>query len=124
VRCVANSTPFLRPVWAYGGVMPGPEKREIWRIHAGLILAEMICIPAFLIEIVRALGGNTLSWAYVFEWPILGAYAIYMWRRLLLDVRGVPRPVRTSRPQPVDEEKLAEWNRYLDSVHRRDGGSE
>lgn len=104
--------------------MSEPSKREIWRIHVGLIVAEAICIPAFVIELARALGGNTLSWAYVFEWPILGAYAVYMWRRLLLDARGVPRPTRPSRGAPVDEERLAEWNRYLDSVHRRDGGSE
>ena len=104
--------------------MAKPENKEIWRIHAGLVLAEAICVPAFFIEIVRALGGNTLSWAYVFEWPILGTYAVYMWRRLLLDARGVPRRVRPTRDEKVDEEKLAEWNRYLDSVHRRDGGSE
>ena len=104
--------------------MATPEQREIWRIHAGLLLAEAICVPAFVIEVARALGGNTLSWAYVFEWPILGGYAIYMWRRLLNDARGVPRPEKSSSSAPVDEEKLAEWNRYLDSVHRRDGGSE
>ncbi len=42
--------------------------------------AEAICVSAFIVEISRALSGNILSWAYVVEWPILGAYAIYMWR--------------------------------------------
>lgn len=104
--------------------MSEPTRRELWRIHAGLILAETICIPAFIIEINRAVGGNTLSWAYVFEWPILGAYAVYMWRRLILDARGVPRRERRPSTQPIDQEKLDEWNRYLDTVHRREGGSE
>lgn len=104
--------------------MTKPDRREIWRIHAGLLLAEAICVPAFIIETLRALGGNTLSWAYVFEWPLLGAYAVYMWRRLLLDARGVPRPTRPTRDDAVDQERLAEWNRYLETVHRREGGSE
>lgn len=100
------------------------SRREIWRIHAGLALAQLICVPAFCIEISRAVGGNTLSWVYVVEWPILGGYAIYMWRRLLRDARGetLVRPTRSS-PE-VDEARLAEWNRYLDSVHRTERGGE
>lgn len=87
-------------------------------------MAQLICIPAFVIEISRALGGNTLSWVYVVEWPILGGYAVYMWRRLIRDARGEAR-TRTPRTAPaVDEEKLAEWNRYLETVHRRDSGTE
>jgi len=27
----------------------------------------------------RAIGGNGLSWAYVFEWPFFGCCAIYLW---------------------------------------------
>ena len=49
--------------------------RGTFKINLGLFLAELICIPAFVFELDRALGGNTLSWAYVFEWPLLGGYA-------------------------------------------------
>ena len=59
-----------------------------FRIHVGLVLAEIICWSAFIFEVKRAISGNTLSWAYVFEWPILGLYAIYMWKRLLREERG------------------------------------
>jgi hypothetical protein len=33
----------------------------------------------------RAYDGNTLSWAYTFEWPLFGGYAIYVWWQLIHD---------------------------------------
>lgn len=94
------------------------ETKNTFRINLGLFLAELICIPAFLFEVKRALGGNTLSWAYVFEWPLLGGYAIYMWRKLLQDERGE----RTRPPVVFDkvDPELDAWNAYLASVHQHD----
>jgi hypothetical protein len=93
------------------------EKRSTFKLNLGLVLAELICIPAFIIEVTRALDGNTLSWAYVFEWPLLGCYAVYMWRKLLQEERGeARRPVVTDEADP----RLDEWNAYLASVHQND----
>jgi hypothetical protein len=36
-------------------------------------------------QLDRALGGNTLSWAYTFEWPLFAVYAIYVWWQLIHD---------------------------------------
>ena len=36
-----------------------------------------------MFELGRAEGGNELSWAYVFEWPLLAIFAVYMWWKLL-----------------------------------------
>ncbi len=88
-----------------------------WGIHLGLFLAETICVSAFAIEMSRALSGNTLSWAYVVEWPVLGVYAIYMWRKLLKDE---PRATPSSSPDDADDEKLRAWNEYLDRLHQND----
>lgn len=98
------------------------QTKTEWRIHLGLVLAELICIPAFVIETKRALGGNTLSWAYVFEWPILGTYAVYVWRKLLREEHGVVKTSPASEPE--HDRQLEEWNAYLDKVHgkRQDGG--
>jgi hypothetical protein len=88
----------------------------------GLALAVSICVSAFAIEVVRAIDGNALSWAYVFEWPLLCGYAIYMWRRLVRDERGQP-------PRPVphgpgdDDAALAAWTRYLVDLHAFDAAS-
>jgi hypothetical protein len=94
------------------------QSGSMFRINLGLVLAELICLPAFIFEILRALGGNTLSWAYVFEWPLLGGYAVYMWHKLRQDVRG-QGPHRPVVFDEVDPE-LDAWNAYLASVHESD----
>jgi hypothetical protein len=33
----------------------------------------------------RALGGNGLSWAYTFEWPLFAAFGVVFWARTLRD---------------------------------------
>ncbi len=65
------------------------DKRRVWlspralRLHAVIL----VVVPAFLAlcvwQITRALGGNSLSWAYVFEWPLFAGYAVYMWWRFV-----------------------------------------
>ena len=95
--------------------LPRAERR---RIHLGLLLASLICMPAFVIELWRALGGNTLSWAYVFEWPALQGYALYMWRKLLHGDHEL-----TTSTNVLDEKtqgELDEWNAYLAKVHGRE----
>lgn len=86
----------------------------------GLLLAEVICLSAFYIEIRRAIGGNHLSWAYVFEWPIFAGYAVYVWKKLLSDERA-PSPDRApeirSAPPGEPDAALERYNDYLRSVH-------
>ena len=93
-----------------------PEKAL--RIHLGLLLAEAICVSAFIFELDRARSGNTLSWAYVFEWPVLGVYAVYVWRKLLRS--DTDSANRTESPTPNEVSALDEYNRYLDAAHRAD----
>ena len=93
------------------------KTKNAFRIHFGLFLAEVICIPAFFFELSRALDGNTLSWAYVVEWPFLALYAVYMWRKMLREERGldVRAPIDTSLD---DDPDLKAWNDYLAKVHQ------
>jgi hypothetical protein len=57
--------------------------RRALKLHAVIL----VVVPAFMAlcvwQITRALGGNSLSWAYVFEWPIFAGYAVYMWWRFV-----------------------------------------
>ena len=87
------------------------------------MLAEAICASAFVIEISRALGGNTLSWAYVFEWPILGGYGLYMWHQLVSEHRGGGSAAPQVLPEKSDT-ALAAYNEYLARVHAPDAESE
>ncbi len=78
------------------------DKRRVWlspralRLHAVIL----IVVPTFLAlcywQVTRALGGNSLSWAYVFEWPIFAGYAVYMWWRFVHEAaEGTPPAVST-----------------------------
>ena len=76
-------------------------KRQTWwspralRLHAVIL----VILPTFaglcIWQIQRALDGNGLSWAYVFEWPFFAGYAIYMWWRFLHEG---PAPSSETRP--------------------------
>jgi len=91
-----------------------------FRSHIGLALAEIICISAFAIEIHRALSGNELSWAYVFEWPLFAGYAVYMWHKLINDDdNDETSPVHEASLEPKSDEALATYNDYLRSVHAK-----
>jgi hypothetical protein len=63
--------------------------RQTWlsRQAIGLHAVIIVIVPTFAAlcdwQVHRALSGNQLSWAYVFEWPFFGGYAIYMWWRIL-----------------------------------------
>jgi hypothetical protein len=63
----------------------------------GLHVILLILLPTFALltrwQLSRALGGNTLSWAYTFEWPLFAGYAIYVWWQLVHE-SGVTRAAR------------------------------
>lgn len=73
---------------------------EALKLHATLVASLAFCVLAFWFELRRAEGGNELSWAYVFEWPLLGGFAIYMWRKFL-------HPGEKSTKQRKSSEKVA-----------------
>jgi hypothetical protein len=69
--------------------------RRIWltRRAIGLHVVIIVIVPTFAAlcnwQVHRALGGNDLSWAYVFEWPFFAGYAVYMWWRFVHEVPPV-----------------------------------
>lgn len=97
------------------------------------------CLAATYWQVERALGGNGLSWAYVFEWPFFAGYALFMWRRLLHEGDGMPmrrretgvrsaRMARFAVPIPSEEElgreaaRLEAYNLYLASLAAAERG--
>jgi len=104
------------------------------------------CLALGWWQLQRALGGNDLSWAYTFEWPLFAGYGTYMWWRLVHEDPAVPSSGTPSRgatadgaggdgvgaragpapdpagPDPADgggpdDEELAAYNRYLAALH-------
>lgn len=100
------------------------------------------CLVAFWWQLHRALGGNDLSWAYCFEWPIFSVLAVIAWWQMIhqtplpglgsagpdagstdsvqpagptnpaVEPAPLSPPVLTWRPEDEDEETAA-YNRWL-----------
>jgi hypothetical protein len=87
---------------------------EAIRAHLTLFVGLALCAVAFWFEVRRALGGNGLSWAYVFEWPLFAVFAVYMWWNVLRGGRPVRR--RPARPGPALDPRyagmLAAWESH------------
>jgi hypothetical protein len=49
----------------------------------------------------RAEGGNALSWAYTFEWPVFAAFGIVFWAKTIID-EGKPKNAVAVAGQPGD----------------------
>jgi hypothetical protein len=121
--------------------------KRVWLSPRALKLHAVILavVPGFMAlciwQVYRALGGNELSWAYVFEWPFFAAYAVYMWWRFVHEVPDTPADTGTAAtvppagadaggtPAPAtpdhgrqDEEdaELAAYNAYLAQLAARD----
>jgi DNA-binding transcriptional regulator of glucitol operon len=76
----------------------GTANTDMWTsgravsLHVALVIFVPGCVALTWWQVTRALGGNTLSWVYTFEWPIFGSYAIYMWWKLVHDVPAADAP--------------------------------
>jgi len=109
------------------------SSRRAVSLHVALGVFLPACVGLTWWQVSRALGGNTLSWVYTFEWPIFGAYATYMWWKLVHEDpvspdAGAEDPVdaevaevaevapdgeREQEPVLAEDRELAAYNRYL-----------
>ena len=100
----------------------GAVGRYFSRRCVGMHLTLLVLLPAFAWltwwQLSRALGGNTLSWAYTFEWPLFAGYAVYMWWQLIHDQ---PAAV-TRRVLPAADEPGSEGRPHASPVGPSTGG--
>ncbi len=79
---LANRTPRC-------GRYAGGVHRYFTPRSIGMHVTLLLVIPTFAWltwwQFERAYHGNTVSWAYTFEWPLFGGYAIYVWWQLIHD---------------------------------------
>ncbi len=68
-----------------GAVTSVWSSRRALKVHVVAALVVPGCLALAWWQLERALSGNTLSWAYTFEWPVFAGYAVYMWWKLLHD---------------------------------------
>jgi hypothetical protein len=96
------------------------------RLHVLALVGVLLCSGAFWFELHRAEGGNELSWAYVFEWPLLAVFVVYMWWKFLHpeDAQGVREDRTRRRPAQIAPEAsapydamLAAWQEHQRALH-------
>lgn len=90
-----------------------------WRTHVALVLGLALCLAAFWFELHRALVGNALSWAYVFEWPLLAIFVVYMWWKVLYPDRRLSRKRTTKNAlAPEFDSMLAAWQEHQQDLQQ------
>jgi len=126
--------------------------RPAWfsRRAVGLHLTALVVVPGCLAlgwwQLNRALAGNTLSWAYVFEWPFFAGYGVYLWWRLVHEQPALPTiaaskdaaggdktasdsascepapptTATTAGDETEEDAELAAYNRYLAALNAAD----
>jgi DNA-binding transcriptional regulator of glucitol operon len=109
------------------------------KLHAVILVVVPACMALCVWQISRALDGNSLSWAYVFEWPLFAGYAIYMWWRFVhekpeaaeaagaaVSENGHGDGAPQARPRPraakaaQEDAELAAYNDYLARLAEND----
>ncbi len=55
--------------------------KDILTLHLPLVIVVAFCIYATFNQYGRAQEGVQRSWAYTFQWPIIGLFAIVVWNR-------------------------------------------
>ena len=129
------------PRWA----MPGTRKSSQWRFlvtlrwlgwHGFVILGVLGMLWLGNWQLHRAESGNSLSWAYTFEWPLFATFAVVFWVKTIRDEvhppaqakpgnafafpggipaapPGAPGAVGSGEEPAEDDEALAPYNAYL-----------
>jgi hypothetical protein len=128
--------------------MPGTREPSQWRF---LITPRWLGWHVFVIvgvgsmlwlgnwQLHRAESGNSLSWAYTFEWPLFAIFTVVFWVKTIRDEvhppaqakpwdaialpdgilappPGTPRAAAGGEEPATDDEGLAPYNAYLDRL--------
>ena len=107
--------------------------RREFRLHLTLAIALPFCLAAGVFELNRARSGHQVGWIYAVEWPLIGAYGVYLWWRLLQETRAEARDLAAGNvpaddastagatgPSVEDDPELAAWQAYLTRLHEVD----
>jgi hypothetical protein len=133
----------VSPVEDEQGTMSEAERRrrrvrDIWQLDIPLVVALGICVSATVIEFQRAGTGNWRAGIYMVEWPLIGAFCIWIWFRFRREggsFRGMTRRWRErvaryeeeaareaaeSRVPPGVDPELDAWREYTASIREKD----
>lgn len=129
---------------------PRNRQRDFWTLHVPLVLVLILCTVVTVIEFRRANEGVWRAWIYLFEWPLIAAFAVWMWYRFTHESGGgflrrwrerianleaeADRQERLEREraerlraqaeQEATDPQLAAWREYQRDLRRQDQGPE
>jgi len=69
-----------------------------WHLFAVVAFFGMLELGKWQLD--RALSGNSLSWAYTFEWPIFAIFGVVFWTKTVRDELH-PKPEADSEPGEI-----------------------
>ena len=112
--------------------------KDILTLHLPLVLVLALCTYATINQYGRAQEGVQRSWAYTFQWPIIGLFAIVVWNRYrkhgnltrwftdryrsrveTFRAEAEAQEAAESAPAPVDPDAQA-WQAYVEDLRRRE----
>jgi hypothetical protein len=116
--------------------------KDILTLHVPLVIVVAFCAVATVIEYTRAQEGVGRAWVYVFQWPIIGAFAVVIWNRYRKhgnltrwftdrarariaalqaqsEAESDAAGAQTRPPAPVDPDEVA-WREYVADLQRRE----
>ncbi len=111
--------------------------KDALTLHLPLVIVLALCTVATVIEYGRAQEGVGRAWAYTFQWPIIGLFAIVIWNRYrkhgsltrwftdryrnrIAAFTAEAEAAETAKePEPVDPDEQA-WAEYVADLRRRD----
>ena len=115
--------------------------KDLLTLHLPLVVVLLFCAFATVVEYQRAQEGVGRAWAYTFQWPIIGLFAIVVWNRyrkhgnltrwftdryrdrvaaLTAEAEEAEAAERAGKePEPVDPDEQA-WAEYVADLRRRD----
>jgi hypothetical protein len=90
-----------------------------WHLFVALAIFGMLWLGDW--QYHRALGGNGLSWAYTFEWPLFAGYAVYIWWQLIHDQTTAlnRRKLVLARADAADQQSSREPGWALSGGHSK-----
>lgn len=74
--------------------------------HVLAVVLASGCLGLGWWQYSRALEGNSISWGYMFEWPVFAAFVIFLWFREVQLYRRKTQPEEVTPPEMPEEKDL------------------